>query len=445
MKKLGKVGRRLAAFGLAGTLVLALALAVHSAHADVNAPRAFAGMDLTADGNGYLLMSDRGEFYAFGNARAWPNPVGFRGTMTGVSITGDGQGALAVSSAGQFYAYGTARPWPNPTGFSGRVVGVSVTADGRGALALSSAGQFYAYGTARSWPNPTGFAGTMVSVSVTADGQGAIAMSSTGQFYAYGTARPQRNPTGFRGSMVNAAVTADGGGTVAMSSSGQFYAYGTARPQLNPTGFTGGMAVVAITSDGRGTLAMSEIGQAYAYGTARSLGNGDPGSTDGAAARYAREILNNRNIDKSGREVNADLQAAANGRSGTAGAPLSATLLRLIAQLGREHTVTITALKGGGTGHSPNSLHYAGDAVDFGRLDGHLLTGRDDYSMVIINLFKSQLPRGSGFGQAYQLVRKNGTATRKSCGPNAAVLPAGVVEFADTCHHLHVQVPRGTV
>ncbi|MEV4638040.1 hypothetical protein AB0J80_11870 [Actinoplanes sp. NPDC049548] len=402
-------------------------------------------MDLTANGEGYLLMSDRGEFYAFGNARAWPNPTGFSGAMTGVSITGDGQGALAVSSAGQFYAYGSARSWPNPTGFAGRIVGVSVTADGRGALAMSSAGQFYAYGTAHAWPNPTGFSGSMVSVSVTADGQGAIAMSSTGQFYAYGTARPQQNPSGFTGSMVSAALSADGGGVMAMSSAGQFYAYGSARPQLNPSGFTGGMAAVALTDDGRGTLAMSGIGQTYAYGNARSLGNGDPGSTGGAAADYAREILNNRNIDKSGRLVNADLQAAANGRSGSAGAPLSATMLGLVARVGREHTVTITALEGGGTGHSANSLHYAGDAVDFGRLDGHVLTGRDDHSMVIIELMASRLPRGSGFGQAYQLVRnRDGSTTKRSCGPNRAALPAGVVEFADTCNHLHVQVPRGT-
>jgi hypothetical protein len=429
--------RRLATAVAAGAV--AVTATVVTTHADA-AARTFAGLAMTADGQGYLLMSDHGEFYAFGAAHAWPNPAGFSGSMTSVSITGNGQGALALSSAGQFYAYGTAHPWTNPKGFSGHMVSVSVTADGRGAIAMSSAGQFYAYGTAHAWPNPTGFSGSMVSVSVTADGQGAIAMSSAGQFYAYGTARPQPNPTGFGGSMVSASVTGDGRGVIAMSSTGQFYAYGTAHPQLNPAGFTGGMKAVAVTGDGQGTLAMSGIGQTYAYGTAKSLGNGDPGSQD-TAAGLAQEILNNRNVDKSGRLVNEDLQAAANGRPGTGNARLSATLLGLLAQLGRSHTVTVTALESGGTGHSNGSLHYAGDAVDFGKLDGHLLTGRDDASMVIVNSWAPQLPHNSAFGQIYEVL-KNGQ--HRSCGRNVAVLPAGVNQVPDTCNHLHVQVPRGT-
>lgn len=143
---------------------------------------------------------------------------------------------------------------------------------------------------------------------------------------------------------------------------------------------------------------------------------------------------------RSGQTVNEDLQAAANGRPGTANARLSTTLLGLVAQLSRSHTVTITALESGGTGHSGTSLHYTGDAVDFGRLDGHLLTGRDDASMVIINSWAPQLPRNSAFGQVYQIV--NGKHV--SCGRNVAVLPAGLTQVADTCNHLHVQVPRGT-
>jgi hypothetical protein len=245
--------------------------------------------------------------------------------------------------------------------------------------------------------------------------------------------------------MAGVSVTADGKGVMAMSSTGQFYAYGSARPQLNPIGFTGVMAAVAVTGDGRGSLGMSSIGQTYAYGTARSLGNGDPGLAGGAVAGYAREILNNRNIDKSGRAVNADLQAAANGRNGTSGAPLSGTLLRVVAQLGREHSVTVTALESGGSGHSLNSPHYAGAAVDLGRLDGHLLTGRDPRSMTVIDMVKDQLPRGSGFGQAYQVVKhRDGSTSRVSCGSGRAALPSGVTEFADTCNHLHIQVPRGT-
>jgi hypothetical protein len=266
-------------------------------------------MDVTADGQGYLLLSTAGEFYAFGTARPWPNPTGFAGQFTGLAMTPDGQGAIAMTSAGQFYAYGTVRPQPNPVGFSGRMVSVAVTADGRGVLALSSAGQFYAYGTARPQPNPVGFSGTMAGVTLTADGQGALAMSSTGQFYAYGTARPQRNPVGFSGSMTGAALTGDGQGLVAVSSAGQFYAYGSVAARTNPTGFSGGMAAVAITTDARGMASMSGAGQLYTYGSVVYRGNGDPGSASPSDLRSrivakAKTELNNsghNNVAKPGK------------------------------------------------------------------------------------------------------------------------------------------------
>ncbi|GAA2590972.1 hypothetical protein GCM10010435_82110 [Winogradskya consettensis] len=258
-------------------------------------------MDVTADGQGYLLLSTKGEFYAYGTAHPWPNPAGFSGQFTGLAMTPSGQGAIAMTSAGQFYAYGTARPQPNPVGFSGRMVSVAITADGQGVLAMSSAGQFYAYGTARPQPNPVGFSGTMVSVSLTSDGQGAVAMSSTGQFYAYGTARPQLNPAGFSGTMTGATLTGDGQGLIAVSSAGQFYAYGSAPARTNPTGFSGGMAALAITPDARGLAAMSGSGQMYTYGSLVYRGNGDPGTTSPTDLR-SRIVANaNAELKNSGR------------------------------------------------------------------------------------------------------------------------------------------------
>ncbi|MEU4235860.1 CHAP domain-containing protein [Actinoplanes sp. NPDC026619] len=265
------------------------------------ATRTFAGMDVTGDGQGYLLISATGEFYAYGTAHPWPNPSGFSGQFTGLAMTADGQGALAMTSAGQFYAYGTARPQPNVVGFSGRMVSVAVTADGHGVLAMSSAGQFYAYGTAHPQPNVVGFGGSMVSVSLTADGQGALAMSSAGQFYAYGTARAQRNPAGFTGTMTSATLTGDGQGLVAVSSAGQFYAYGTAPARTNPTGFSGGMATVAITPDGRGMAAMSGAGQMYAFGSVLFRGNGDPGTSSPSDLRSRIATTATAELNNSGR------------------------------------------------------------------------------------------------------------------------------------------------
>ncbi len=130
--------------GLGMLIALALSLVVPPAEA---ATRTFVGFDVTADGQGYLMMSSAGEFYAYGTARAWPNPTGFSGSMTSVAITADGQGALAMSSAGQFYAYGTVPPRSNPTGFTGGMVAVALTRDGQGMASLSGSGQVYAYGT----------------------------------------------------------------------------------------------------------------------------------------------------------------------------------------------------------------------------------------------------------------------------------------------------------
>lgn len=154
--------------------------------------------------------------------------------------------------------------------------------------------------------------------------------------------------------------------------------------------------------------------------------SGGGGST---RAALARQILANRNIDTSGRLVKTDLQDTAAGKRATAGTYLSATLLRLIVALGKSHTVRLTALESGGTGHSPNSYHYSGDAVDIGSLDGHLVTGRNAPSLTIINAVKGLMPAGSGFGQS-------------NCGLTPP-LPSGVTTFPDTCNHLHIQVTRG--
>jgi CHAP domain len=297
--------RRTAAFVLSIAVSAAL-LIFGSTSPAAAATRTFSGIGLTGNGQGYLLVSSAGEFYAYGNAHPWTNAVGSSG-IASVAVTADGQGALAVSNSGQFYAYGAAHPWTNIVGSSG-IVGVAVTADGQGALAVSRTGQFYAYGTAHPWTNIVG-SSPIVGVAITADGQGALAVSDTGQFYAYGTAHAWTNPTGFTNRITSVAMTADGQGAVAMSDRGQFYAYGTARPQTNPTGFTGSMVGVKLTADGQGLTAMSSSGQIYAYGTSKWLGNGDPGSPDAVAQRIvslarAEAADASHNVEKGGTNCN---------------------------------------------------------------------------------------------------------------------------------------------
>jgi hypothetical protein len=132
----------------------------------------------------------------------------------------------------------------------------------------------------------------------------------------------------------------------------------------------------------------------YAQGHIAKWANGVQVSGQSAQA-LAQQILANSNIDKSGRLVLSDLQAAASGRPASAGTPLSATLLRMIATLGQNHTLTISALESGGTGHAANSLHFAGEAVDISHLDGQVVTGRNSPSHTIKNIFVGFMPTGS--------------------------------------------------
>jgi hypothetical protein len=158
----------------------------------------------------------------------------------------------------------------------------------------------------------------------------------------------------------------------------------------------------------------------------------------GNAQELARQILQSPNIDLSGRLVKEDIQAAADGKPGSAGVMTSSAILKLILEVGQTHKVTVSAIQSGGTGHCdnkpkpacPNDPHYTGDAVDFSTLDGKALTGRDSGSIIIIQVAFKDLPSGSGIGQ-------------KNCGPTPS-LPPGWITFDDSCNHLHVQAPKGT-
>jgi hypothetical protein len=157
----------------------------------------------------------------------------------------------------------------------------------------------------------------------------------------------------------------------------------------------------------------------------------------------AKQILTNKNVSLFGRYVLEDVQAAADGKPGSAGVMTSAAILQLIANVGQNHSVVITAIQSGGTGHCndtpksacPGDPHYNGDGIDFGSIDGTVLQGRDPGSVEIIKIAENTLPSGSRFGQDPK--------ADASCGPELT-LAAGFSEVADSCNHLHVDVPKGT-
>jgi hypothetical protein len=169
----------------------------------------------------------------------------------------------------------------------------------------------------------------------------------------------------------------------------------------------------------------------------------EPTPTPGDAKQLAEEILANKKInlsyvDKAGFSPKQDVEDAAAGKVGTAGAMTSAAILQLIATVSQSHSVSISAIQSGGQGHCnnipksacPYDPHYTGDAVDFDMLDGVSITGRNAPAVTIIKIAEGVLPTGSGFGQ-------------EQCGP-AVTVPSGWITFDDTCNHIHMQVPAGT-
>jgi tail lysozyme len=163
--------------------------------------------------------------------------------------------------------------------------------------------------------------------------------------------------------------------------------------------------------------------------------------------QLAKQILNNPKISLTGTDAEQDIEDAANGQVGSAGVMTAQPILNLINTLGEDHTVSISAIQSGGTGHCldsdgvaqskaacPDDPHYNGDAVDIYELDGQPVTGRNAPAIAIMQEAFPVLPSGSGFGQ-------------DECGPQystSSSLPNSDITFSDTCNHLHIQVPAGT-
>jgi hypothetical protein len=169
-------------------------------------------------------------------------------------------------------------------------------------------------------------------------------------------------------------------------------------------------------------------------GSSNSGGGNNSDGSSASAQQLAQQIQTNDNIDLNcySSSVALDIQAAAAGQKGTAGAMTSQAVLQLINALGKDHSVCVTAIQSNGQGHASNSLHYSGDAVDFGSFDGHSLSGRDSSSLQIVELASGLLPKGSRFGQ-------------QGCnGAGPLNLPSGFSEIPDSCNHLHIDVPAGT-
>lgn len=127
---------------------------------------------------------------------------------------------------------------------------------------------------------------------------------------------------------------------------------------------------------------------------------------------------------------------------------MNINMLRSIAAIVKEHTITITSTNRACSADNPEgsgekSRHAAGNgsALDFDYIDG-LFAETVDGANLILQYMAPFLPDNSGVGQI--------TDTRaghigNSCLPTSSLtsLPSGIQinRFPDFCHHLHVDVP----
>jgi hypothetical protein len=112
--------------------------------------------------------------------------------------------------------------------------------------------------------------------------------------------------------------------------------------------------------------------------------------------------------------------------------PLLLQIMLAVAASG--HQIGVLEIAGGV--HNAHPAHYTGHAVDFNTFDGQKLTGRNQPSIALIQLLLPLLPPGSGIGQS-----QGG-----KCGQTPPQLATSfqthhILTFADTCGHVHIQVP----
>jgi len=93
------------------------------------------------------------------------------------------------------------------------------------------------------------------------------------------------------------------------------------------------------------------------------------GTVSGDAQALAQQILNNSNIDLNAsnfcRYCREDIKNTSEGRPAYGNVQLDINLLKFLADLGNSTKVDVNSITGAGSGHTINSNHYSGKAIDF--------------------------------------------------------------------------------
>ena len=121
--------------------------------ATINASTASPAIELvpTPDYQGYWILTQNGQIYAFGNATAF-TPPNTTLTAVGMAVTPSGQGAFLLSNNGQVYPIGNAANYGNaPSGIV--ATSIASTPSGLGYWILGANGTVYAFGDAVNYGN----------------------------------------------------------------------------------------------------------------------------------------------------------------------------------------------------------------------------------------------------------------------------------------------------
>jgi hypothetical protein len=398
--------------------------------------------------------------YAFGDARAFGGPArgSLRAPIVAMAPTRNGRGYSLLGRDGGVFSYGNAKYYGSTGNLPLRqpVVGMAATRSGRGYWLLASDGGVFSYGDAKFYGSTGNLSlhQPVVGMAPTRSGRGYWFVASDGGIFSFGDAHFYGSTGALRLAhpIVGMAPTPTGRGYWLVASDGGVFAFGDAVFR----GSTGGLPLaqpvvgMAASRSGRGYTLVARDGGIFTFGDARFRGSLSGVPLDGATAvgivttptgrgywittsgaatpaQLAQTLLVNPRVTKNEGFVRADLEAAARGANASAGDPVDPVILRLLAALAERHSVSISAIESGGRGHSHNSRHFRGKAVDLNVLDGQHVNGRNAPAITIIETVKGLLPPGSRFGQS-------------NCG-RTPPLPPGVGTMPDGCNHLHIDVP----
>ena len=153
------------------------------------------GIAAAHDGDGYWLVSSRGDVYSFGDARFFGPSASLRprigvGPIVGIVATPGGRGYWLVSSGGGVFCFGDATYRGSAAGSGRVIVGMAPTPNGKGYWLAAQHGSVISFGDAPARGSVQGKSSLNQLVGIAGDhhGLGYWFLNSKGSTYGFGPA-----------------------------------------------------------------------------------------------------------------------------------------------------------------------------------------------------------------------------------------------------------------